>query len=422
MTKPEKTIKRLLGVITLDQTYIEFVFPILTLLFFDSESRLLGPDASFATRSMWYGFCVSTPYFINLFFAPLLSTLSDEFGRRSFLLFEISSAFCYLLLAGFAVFYGQIWMLIAAFVLRGAFSRTNTTALAMIGDSCQKRKKLVYMGHLQVAIATGACLGPILSGFFAKSFNFSFFNFSLPFFIAAALACINIIMTYFYIDETLKNRVSQANSTAGSRLRANLQSVKYVITHPDILKISLLLLFFQITWSSYYQFIGPLLKSFYHFTPKELSFFIGMMAFWLVIGAGPIFRVLHHRINQQQMLAVSVLFELAGLGLTLAVYYDYLPSFFYWIGAFPIAVGDVLAYICLTTLYSNTVPEHMQGKVMGINFLIVGLIWGGSAMVGGLLAGYSPILPILLAPSGILASLFIIYSNYGRKLSLSYAD
>lgn len=420
MNSPLTTVKRLLGVITLDQAYIEFAFPILTLVFFDPDSRILPTNTDYATRGIWYGICISTPYFINLFFAPIISTLSDEFGRRKFLLFEISSAFLYLLLAGVAVLTGQLWLLISAFVLRGAFSRTNTTALAIIGDACTKQQKLIYMGHIQTAMAFGACLGPITSGIFAKRFYFEFFNFSLPFFIAALLAFTNILLTYFLITETLQTRASQMHAQ-GSRWQANWHAIKYVVTHRDVLKISLFLLLFQITWSAYYQFVGPLVKTVYHFSPEQLSLFIGLMAFWLVIGAGPIFKLLRIKLTHQQLLVTSGLIELFGIALTLAIYYEWLPSYYIWAATFPVAVGDVLAYICLTTFYSNVVPGYMQGKVMGINFLIVGLVWGATGRIGGIILGHSPIIPILLAPLGVIAAILFINTNFGRKLSLNYA-
>ena len=422
MTFSERTVKRLLGIITLDQTYIEFALPIVTLIFFDPTSRILPADTAYATRSMWFGICISTPYFINLFFAPLLSTLSDEFGRRKFLLVEISSAFLYMMLAGLGIFFGSLWLLISGFVIRGAFSRTNTTALAMIGDSCSSKKKLIYMARLQVAISLGAFIGPILAGFFATRFYFAFFNFSLPFFIAACLAFINMTLTYFLIDETLQRSASQASKVKTSRFAANWQSVKYVVIHPDILKISLLLLLFQISWSTYYQFMGPLLKTVYHFSPERLSFFIGMMAFWLMLAAGPLFKILQNRFSPLQLLNGSACLEAAGIVMAVAVYFQFLPDLFLWVSALPVAIADMLAYICLTTLYSNVVPNYMQGKVMGINFLIVGLIWGGSGLIGGFLISYSPILPIMLAPFGVIVALFVTNAEFGRKMVINYTS
>lgn len=421
MTSTTKTVNRLLGIITLDQIYIEFALPIVTLIFFDPTSRILPTDTDYATRSMWFGICISTPYLINLFFAPLLSMLSDEFGRRKFLLFEISSAFLYMLLAGLGIFMGSLWLLLIGFVIRGAFSRTNTTALAIIGDTCTKNRKLTYMARLQMAISLGACLGPIIAGFFANRFYFDFFNFSLPFFIAACLACINMVLTYFLIDETLQRSTSQVSTVKTSRFNANWDSIKYVVTHRDILKISLLLLFFQISWSTYYQFMGPLLKTVYQFSPDHLSLFISMIGAWLLLAAGPLFKLLHGKYSTLQLLNGSACIEVAGIGMAILVYFHFLPEIFLWVSAIPVAIGDMLAYICLTTLYSNAVPDHMQGKVMGINFLIVGLIWGGSGLIGGFLIAQSPILPILLAPLGATASLFVINAEFGRKMVLNYA-
>ena len=58
---------------------------------------------------------------------------------------------------------------------------------------------------------------------------------------------------------------------------------------------------------------------------------------------------------------------------------------------------------------------------MGINFLIVGLIWGSGGFLGGMLISYSPILPLLIAPAGIIASLLLINANFGRRMVLNYS-
>lgn len=420
--KRDITLKRLLGIITLDQTYIEFALPILTLVFFDPASRLFPADTSLAVRSMWYGTCLSIPSLINLFFAPLLSTLSDEFGRRKFLLFEISSAFLYMIFAGLGVLLGQLWLLIAGFVVRGAFSRTNTTALAIVGDSSSGSAKLKWMSRIQIAISLGACIGPIISGFFAQRYFFATLNFSLPFFIAACLAFLNAALTYFLMDETLQQKSSHAfRDAASSRMRANLLAVKYVITHPDILKTAFILLLIQIGWSTYYQFMPPLLKTVYHFNAHTLGIFIGMIAFWLIIGAWPVFNWIHKHFNNHEVMNISIILELIGFALTLATYFHLVPQYTLWIAAMPVAIGDMLSYISLTTIFSNVVPDHMQGKVMGINFLIVGLVWGGTSLIGGTLIGINPILPMILAPLGSLGAFMVMNMHFGKKLVYSYS-
>src|SRR3990167_6571156 len=147
-----------------------------------------------------------------------------------------------------------------------------------------------------------------------------------------------------------------------------------------------------------------------------------MIALWLIIGAGPIFKLLYPAYSNHKILNISIGLEFIGILLTLASYFHFLPDYFLWAGAMPMAVGDVLAYICLTTLFSNVVSDHMQGKVMGINFLIVGLIWGSTGFVGGMLISYTPILPLLIAPCSIFAAFLVINAGFGRKMVLSYSS
>ena len=417
MTSEKKTIRSLLGIIFIDQTYLTLTFPLLTLLFFDSQSRLFPADTPFATRSMWYGLGVALPNIINIFFAPALSALSDEFGRKKILIIEIFSALIFTLTVGLGVYLGRLELIFLGFIVKGAGSRTNPTALAIIGDTAPQENKILYMGYLQFATSVGASVGPILGGYFANRFFFTELNFSPAFFLAAGLALINIFLASFILRETLKKR---ENNIAWEE--CNFQAIKQIITHPDVLRISLILLLIQISWSTYYQFIPPLLKTRYGFDSHQLGWFIGMIACWLAVTAGIGIKILHHYLNVRQMLLISIYLILAGLIITLLACAELLPfgSLLVWVGAIPTAAGDVIAYSCLTALYSNTVAHEKQGKVMGVSFIIVASVWAITGFVGGLLMSISPLLPLIMAPSGIIASLILVHANFGRKLVLNY--
>lgn len=131
MSSEKSTIRSLLSIIFFDQTCITITFPLITLIFFDSQSRLFAEDTPYATRSMWYGLCIALPNLINIAFAPLLSALSDAYGRKKILLIEIFSAFIFTSCIGFGVYFGLIIFVFLGFFIRGAFSRTNPTALSI---------------------------------------------------------------------------------------------------------------------------------------------------------------------------------------------------------------------------------------------------------------------------------------------------
>lgn len=419
MSRGQQTVRRLLGIITLDQAYTTLSLPIITLIFFADDSRLFATDTPHAIRSIWYGTCIATPYLVNLFFAPVISALSDEFGRKKTLLFELSSAFFYTLVAGIGVYTGSLGLVVVSFIIRGAFSRTNTTALSIVGDVCDKHTKLSFMSYLQLAISLGACIGPLVGGLIGNHFYFTTLNYSLVFFVSACLASVNIALSYLYIDETLEHPNRQS---VQSRWRSNLQSVAYVLTHPGILKISIILFALQISWSGFYQFIAPVLKTAYQFNAHSLGSFMGMVGFWLILGSGPVFKLLKHRLNPHHILNVGAALVLAGYAITIACYYHLIPGrLALWISAMIISVGDVITYICITTLYSNIVPSHMQGKVTGVNFLIIGMVWGSMSLIGGLLISYSIILPLIIAPTGATVALFAINTRNGRETIQQYS-
>lgn len=409
-------IQSLLQIIFLDQTAITLTFPLLTLIFFDSQSRLFSADTSYAERSLWYGICITLPNIINIFFAPTLSALSDELGRKKILILEIFSAFVFTLLVGLGVYLGALTCIFFGFIIRGAFSRTNPTALAIIGDSAPKKQKVLYMSYLQFAIALGAALGPILGGYFANHFFFSTFNFSLPFFISATLALFNTLFAFFFIHETLKSRA--ANHPRHFTLRA----IKQVFLHPNVLQISLILLCIQLSWSMYYQFMPPILKTLYSFNSHELGWFIGMIAVWLAIATGGWMSIFHRFLTLHQLLQFSLYLIVIGFLITLLACTKVLPHplFFIWAGAMPIATGDVIAYSCLTALYSNAVAHERQGKVMGMSFIVVAMAWAFTGFLGGLLLSLSPLLPLILAPLGVVVALLLIRTDFAKKLALSY--
>lgn len=416
MTREKKTIRSLLGIIFLDQTTITLTFPLITLIFFDAQSRLFASDTSYAERSLWYGLCVALPNFINVFFAPTLSALSDELGRKKILMVEIGSAFLFTLMVGLGIFYGILGFIFLGFIIRGAFSRTNPTALTIIGDTAPREKKILYMSYLQFAISLGAALGPMLGGYLANRLWFAKLNFSLPFFVGAGLALLNTAFAFYLIHETLKKK--QTNRTS----EFNFPALKKVILHPDVLRISLVMLLIQVSWSTYYQFIPPVLKTLYGFESSQLGLFIGLIAIWLALATGFWIKLLHRFLDVRQLLLVSIYLVLGGLIINLLACAGWLPggTLFVWISAIPVATGDVMAYTCLTGLYSNAVTPEKQGKVMGINFIIVSSAWAFTGFLGGMLMSLSPLLPLMIAPLGVLGLVVLMHANFGRKLVLSY--
>ncbi len=413
MKNNRQTIFPLLWVMLFDHTCLNITFPILTLLFFDLQSSLFPTETSHTVRSMWYGLCVAVPHVINIIATPILSSLSDEFGRKKILLVGTTGALLFALTAGFGVLYGMLSLLFLGRIIQGAFSRTNPIAQAVVGDISERDQKVIFMGYLQASISIGACIGPIIGGYFANQFFFAKLNFSLPYFIAAFFGGMSVLLTLFCFNETLSKKLDHIPWD-----HFNFQALKKVFSNRNVLNISIILLLSQMSWSLYYQFIPPVLKTELNFNAHHLGWFVGMIAFWLAIATGLGIKILGRFLSLSQMLIFSIYLVLVGLILSFLFFFFYLSHhamWLIWFAAIPTAVGDVIAFSCLTALYSNAVALHEQGKVMGVCSLIVAIMWSISGMLGGALMSLYNLLPLVVAPLGIVATIVLLHSRFLKE-------
>lgn len=409
-TQQHRSIFPLLWVMLFDHMSLNIAFPVLTLIFFDKMTNLFAPETSHAVRSMWYGVCIAIPHIVNIVVTPILSALSDEFGRKKILLVGTMGAFVFALTAAFGVMYGMLTLVLFSSFIKGAFSRTNPIGQAVIGDISPKEKKVLHMGYLQTSISIGAFIGPIIGGYFANQYFFAVFNFSLPYFIAAFFAIVSCLLTFFVFKETLETK---RHISPWSEF--NFATIKNVLFNPIVARISLILLLSQISWSTYYQFIPPILKTELGFNAHQLGLFVGFVAFWLALATSLGIKFLEQFFDLREMLVVSIYLLLLGLLLTFLFCYWHWKVWV-WAAAVPTAVGDVIAYSCLSALYSNVVDKPQQGKVMGVGFIVVALIWALMGLLGGMMMSVYGLLPLIVAPVGILVAILLLHSRVGEKI------
>jgi MFS family permease len=408
----KRSLFPLLGIMVFDHTSLNVTFPVLTLIFFDSHSNIFPPQTSYAVRSMWYGLCVALPHVVNIFAAPLLSGLSDEFGRKKLLFAGTLGALLFALIGGLGIYSGLISLLFLGMIIQGIFSRTNPIAQAVVGDISDPPAKIRNMGYLQTSISIGAFIGPLLGGYFANKYFFNELNYSLPFFIAAIFAGISCVLTLLFFQETLS--VKRSAKWDGF----NWPVLREVFTNRQVLQISLVLLLSQISWSMYYQFIPPILKTTLGFNSHGLGIFVGMISFWLTMATTFGIKIFEKFLSFRKILLLSLYLVLLGLLLCVGFCWFHQAgqsNAVIWLAAIPIAVGDVIAYSCLTALYSNAVLPQAQGKVMGICFIVVAVIWSLTGILGGFLMAHAKLLPLLLAPFGIIVALLLLHAGFGRK-------
>ncbi len=126
-------------------------------------------------------------------FAPIWGGLSDRHGRKPILMLGVLGNAIAQLLFGLST---QLWMLFAARALSGILSAaTLPTAMAYIGDTTTREQRGGGMGMIGAAMGIGMVIGPGLGGLLGGT------NLSAPFFLAAALSFLALILIWLLLPE-----------------------------------------------------------------------------------------------------------------------------------------------------------------------------------------------------------------------------
>lgn len=372
------------------------IFPLFALVFFDLHSHLLTSDASHAIRSYWYGICMAIPSIATFIAAPLLSCLSDRYGRKKMLVLSLSGTMMAGIITSVAILSSSIYLFILGVFIQGLFCRTNPLAQAAVGDIATGKEKLSTMGYLQSMIAFGAFLGPIIGGYCAHLY-FEQINFSAPFFLSAILSALGVFVCGYFFKETLVT----SHKTFSLRLMFGS-----IVLFKETLSLAALLGCGQFTWSFYYQYAPAVLKLTNQFSAGSIGVFVGLMALWVTLGSSLGIRLLRNRFDLFDCLKIGLSLQCFGGILIIIAFYTHC-SWLIWLSSAPAAGGDVIAFGVLSTIYSNRYPQQ-QGQAMGACFLNAALMWTITGLLGGYVLALYNILPLIIAPIGVIIALMLL--------------
>lgn len=160
---------------------------------------------------------------MQLIGGPVLSSLSDRFGRKPVLAFAQLGTFLSLLLLGFS---NALWLVFLARILDGITGANLPTVQAAISDVTTEKTRAQGLGLIGAAFGLGFILGPALSG---AALALSGNNYSAPAFVASGFAFLSIMLTTFVFKETLppeKRGQTSASRRGGLALGGMLDGLR----------------------------------------------------------------------------------------------------------------------------------------------------------------------------------------------------
>lgn len=206
--------------------WIIFLIVFVNLLGFGIIMPLLPYYAeAFGAGPIMIGLITAAYSFFQILSAPILGDLSDKYGRRPVLMVSIFGTAVSFLLLGFA---NSIPMLFLSRIIDGITGGNISTAQAYIADITTEKNRTQGMGFMMAAFSLGLVLGPALGGLL------SVYGYSVPAFVAAGVAMIATIGTFFFLPESYRAKSNIAAIKPKKRQLFKLKHFFDAITHPNV--------------------------------------------------------------------------------------------------------------------------------------------------------------------------------------------
>jgi len=303
---------------------------------------------------------------MQFLFAPLLGRISDRVGRRPVLIVSILGTVAGFALMGFAR--TLAWLFVAR-IIDGVSGSNISTAQAYLADITGPEERSKAMGLIGAGFGLGFMFGPGVGGILSK------FSLGAPFFFAAALALLNVVLVFFLLPESLS-----AEHRANARDRAPVSEVFRHGWHLPTLMGSYLFSIcgFAMMTTNYALFTHERF-GFDQFQNGEIFFFIGFIG---VLVQGGLLRRLLKRWSEKSLAVMGVLLLIIGMALLPLV--GGLASLLAVSSL--VGVGNSFVTPTLNGLASRSAERSWQGRVIGLMQSAGSLArWVGPFLAGKLL-------------------------------------
>lgn len=357
----------------LDAAGVGLIVPLLPTLI-GSVAPLAVRDA--ATRG---AALVMTFALLQLFFSPVLGSLSDRFGRRPVLVLAmLGFALSYLLLA----LADSLWMLFLGRALAGLTGASVATAMACAADLGTHGQRTRHFGWLYAGLALGMILGPALGGLLAVHGT------TLPLLLAAGLCLLNALLAGLFLEETLPP--TRRRRLDPRRMNA-LRSISGLARQPGVGRLlAVLALVFlglqavMVVWPFF------VIEKF-HWSSAWIGYSLALYGVLAVLAQTLGVNLCKRHLDDARLLRLGL--ALQGCGLLLFALVD--SSFWLVCALLPFALGS-LATPAMQGLLSARVPVDRQGELQGVlsSLMSLAAIVGPPLMSGLFHWGSGPLAPL----------------------------
>lgn len=394
-----------LGFVGISMPYL--IFPA---LFLNPDYSILPAGWSESSRAIFLGITLAAYPLGQFIGSPILGSFSDDYGRKKLISVSLLiAAFCYIF-SGLAVAWQHLGLLIASRFIAGFMEGNIAIARAMAADLTTISKHQTF-GKINAAASIAYLVGPLLGGALTEKDLFQDLTVSTPFYLTGILFfCIAILSALVLKKDMLNARILKRSFWQRINIVKRLLEL---FTNKRLQFLMIISTCFTLAVDIFYEFGPVYLTVKWALSPAQLIFYNGVLCLALAVGNGWLPAFITSRVSNQ----LAIMYSLGGFALFLIgmVLTDspLLMVTLFTLSGFVIG----LAVTLITVKISNTVPDNIQGEVMGVQVSLRVLGDAFICLFGGALLILSSKL-ILIIAAGV--SLFAM-AYYGLKNKYSNA-
>ena len=329
--------------LTIDAMGIGLIIPVMPDLLQQIEGGDLGNAA------IWGGILATVFAVMQFIFGPTIGSLSDRFGRRPVLLVSLVIIAVDFIVMGLA---HSIWLLVFTRIIGGIAAATQATAAAFISDISTPENRSANFGILGATFGVGFVLGPLMGGLLGEV------GLRVPFFAAAALATLNLILGYFVLPETVTDQTRRPFDIKRANPLGALTQIRLI---PGLSRF--LLVFFLYEFAFY---VYPAVWVYY--AKAQFGWDSGMLgvslaSFGISVAAveGILIRRILPWLGERRTIVLGFIFSIG-----IFVVLGFLTSGFWALLLTPNSALGSVVIPAMHGIFANKAEANQQGEIQGI--------------------------------------------------------
>ncbi len=304
----------------------------------------------------------------QFFSTPIIGKLSDRFGRKPLLIISLAGTVIGNFMAGTAP---NATVLFLARFLDGITGGNVSVAQAAISDITTPADRAKGFGIFGASFGLGFVIGPVLSLVAQQR------SLGTSFLVASGIAVIALVLTIFFLPETLKYRADPSRNIFDLGLKDLVRG----LTFPRVGILFLINLCVGTTFTLFTFAFQPYYLKVLQQDNKSLT-----LLFFAIGVVGVVVQLLGVKIATKYLSLVKILFIGLFFRSLSFILMPVIPDIHYFLSVSVIfAIFNSLVQPMISTLISlNTIPEE-QGKMSGLNASYLSAANGIGPIVAGLM-------------------------------------